>query len=122
MNPNMATGGSSFNGRLLRHFAVLAVGAFSDASLATVFKTYLDGHLKRFGPVVQALSPSLLNAATDLHAIVGRSFRRTPSCFHYGTSVRHLARVVQGVLAVQPAELTEPAQASGTLARAALSG
>ena len=98
------------NPRLQRHFTTLAVGFPGPTSLLTIYQTFLDGHLKRFSPEVQALSSNLINAALVLHAGCVKAFRKTAKNFHYEFNLRHLSNVFQGLLNGSPSRFDDPAK------------
>ena len=73
---NQSAGSFVVNPRLQRHFATFAVGFPGATSLLTIYQTFLDGHLARFRPEVQAISSTLINAALGLHTAVSKAFRK----------------------------------------------
>ena len=107
---NNTAGSFEINPRLQRHFTTLAVGFPGPTSLLTIYQTFLDGHLKRFSPEVQALSSNLINAALVLHAGCVKAFRKTAKNFHYEFNLRHLSNVFQGLLTASPSRFDDPAK------------
>jgi len=106
MNP---TAGSFFvNPRFQRHFWLLAVPFPEQASLITIYSTFMNGHFKKFKQGVQDLVPAVIKAALALHAGVVASFRKTAINFHYEFNIRHLSNMFQGLLVASPSHFQDP--------------
>jgi dynein heavy chain len=88
--------------RLLRHFNVLNIPMPSDASLARIFKSILDGFLKPFPTDVRTLSEAMVNSCIELYNRMCTELLPTPAKSHYTFNLRDLSKVVQGITQVKP--------------------
>lgn len=107
MNPT--AGSFLIDPRLQRHFVTFAIGFPGPTSLHTIYNTFLNGHLMKFKPDIQALAGGLVNAALGLHTSVTQTFRKSAVNFHYEFNIRHLSNVFQGLLVARPEQFDEPA-------------
>ena len=106
MNP---TAGSFYiNPRLQRWFTTFAIGLPGSTSLLTIYQTFLDGHLKKFGDNIKDLSNNLIKAALGLHSAVSNSFRKTAANFHNEFNIRHISNVFLGLLVSTPDQFVNP--------------
>nr|AML30858.1 axonemal inner arm dynein heavy chain 2 [Marsilea vestita] len=85
--------------RYLRHFHVLAVADFDDASLSTIFGTIMVWWARKIHlPTdVAPISSALVNATIDIYREIQRELLPTPSKSHYTYNLRDLSKVFQGV-------------------------
>eukprot|EP00804_Cyclotella_cryptica_P004521 CCRYP_006874-RA/>CCRYP_006874-RA protein AED:0.08 eAED:0.09 QI:0/0/0.5/1/0/0/2/139/4220 len=100
MNPT--AGCFNINPRLQRWFATFAMGLPTPTSLLTIYQTFLDGHLHNFTDEIRSHSTNLIKAALGLHSLVGCTFRKTATNFHYEFNIRHISNVFQGLLVSTP--------------------
>ncbi|XP_032809855.2 dynein axonemal heavy chain 3-like isoform X2 [Petromyzon marinus] len=88
--------------RLLRHFNVLAIDAFSEDTVKGIFQPIADWHFSRgFETSLKRFARVLVWATTEVYTAAVQSFLPTPSKSHYIFSLRDFARVVQGLMLVK---------------------
>ncbi|KAJ3227682.1 Dynein heavy chain 7, axonemal [Clydaea vesicula] len=86
--------------RLLRHFNILTITSFDDATLNRIFETVLEWHFttKNFSADIKAISSSIIAATRGIYRGAMANLLPTPRKSHYTFNLRDFARVVQGVL------------------------
>lgn len=91
--------------RLLRHFSLVCIDEFDDQTLTRIFSTIISHGLEKqeFSQEVQSSGGLVVEATLKTYREVMRELLPTPSKSHYTFNLRDFARVVQGVLMVQPA-------------------
>jgi len=95
--------------RLLRHFHALCFSEFDDGTLVRIFGTIVDHFLSVGGfsdPVKQA-SSSIVSATLQTYREAMKCLLPTPAKSHYVFNLRDFARVVQGVLMIEPAQAAD---------------
>lgn len=108
MSPPLG-GRNEISARFARHCNVLGVDTFDDATLTRIFSTVSDWHFGKRGfewDVVKPMSTKIVWATLALYKLALRRFLPTPSKSHYVFNLRDFARVMQGVMLIQPGELS----------------
>ncbi|KUF90356.1 Dynein heavy chain 7 [Phytophthora nicotianae] len=90
--------------RLLRHFNLLCISEFDDATLTRIFTTILDWYFgsNPFIPEVKRLSEAVVSATLELYQSAMMSLLPTPKKSHYTFNLRDFSRIVQGIMLVVP--------------------
>ncbi|KAL3693679.1 hypothetical protein R1sor_007330 [Riccia sorocarpa] len=85
--------------RYLRHFNVLVVTAFSDATMQRIFSTLVDFWMKRarYSPAIVKLRAPLVNATIEIYQVVQKELLPTPEKSHYTYNLRDLGKVFLGL-------------------------
>ncbi|EFJ27757.1 hypothetical protein SELMODRAFT_94851 [Selaginella moellendorffii] len=98
-------GRNAVTNRYLRHFNVICVTPFSDATLSRIFSSLVDFWMKRsrYPPQVVKLRPPMIAATIDIYQTVQRELLPTPEKSHYTYNLRDLSKVFLG-LQFAPAE------------------
>ncbi|KAJ3083598.1 Dynein heavy chain 6, axonemal, partial [Rhizoclosmatium hyalinum] len=91
--------------RLLRHFNMLNIPAPSEQSLATIFKSIVDGFLKPFSSEVKNCSEAIVLSAIEIYRCMCTELLPTPAKSHYTFNLRDLSKVVQGILQIRPVNI-----------------
>ncbi|KNE58518.1 hypothetical protein AMAG_04085 [Allomyces macrogynus ATCC 38327] len=99
-------GRNSITPRLIRHFNVLNIPMPSDASLARIFKSILDGFLKPFSSDVRSVSEAVVNSSIELYNRMCAELLPTPAKSHYTFNLRDLSKVIQGITQIRPVNIT----------------
>ncbi|KAL3685151.1 hypothetical protein R1sor_003173 [Riccia sorocarpa] len=88
--------------RYLRHYNVLYISDFDDASLTTVFETLIDWWVRKSRmPHEMSVNGKLLVAASiDIYRAIQRELLPTPAKSHYTYNMRDLSKVFQGLAQV----------------------
>ncbi|KAI9224248.1 dynein heavy chain and region D6 of dynein motor-domain-containing protein [Blastocladiella britannica] len=105
--------------RLIRHFNVLNVPMPSDASLARIFKSILDGFLKPFSSDVRSVSEAIVNSSIELYNRMCAELLPTPAKSHYTFNLRDLSKVIQGITQIKPVNITTRGHAVAVFAHEA---
>lgn len=85
--------------RFLRHFNLIGIESFDDATMARIFGTIIDWHFnKGFDGSVKRLSPMLVQATAEMYQQSVKQLLPTPAKSHYLFNLRDFSRVVQGLL------------------------
>ena len=95
--------------RLLRHFNLVSVCEFDDASLTRVYGAIVDwwGRRGNLPLEVVAKTPNLVKATLEIYNTIRKELLPTPSKSHYTYNMRDLSKVWQGVsmVATPPQDL-----------------
>ena len=84
--------------RYVRHYLMINLVPFDDASLSRVFNTIIDWHLaKGFAGKVKSLGSKLVDASISLYKAVSENMRPSPLKSHYTFNLRDLSKVFQGL-------------------------
>lgn len=100
------TGGKNLvTNRYLRHFNVICVTPFSDATLSRIFSNLVDFWMKRarYSQNIIKLRVPMVAATIDIYQTVQRELLPTPEKSHYTFNLRDLRKVFLG-LQFAPAE------------------
>ncbi|XP_038666815.1 dynein heavy chain 3, axonemal-like [Scyliorhinus canicula] len=85
--------------RCLRHFNIIAIDAFSEETMKTIFQPMVDWHFNRgFDNSLKRYSRILVWATTEVYVQALEHFLPTPSKSHYIFNLRDFSRVIQGLL------------------------
>ncbi|XP_078409866.1 dynein axonemal heavy chain 3-like [Cetorhinus maximus] len=85
--------------RCLRHFNIIAIDAFSEETMKTIFQPVVDWHFNRgFDISLKRYSRILVWATTEVYIQAVGNFLPTPSKSHYIFNLRDFSRVIQGLL------------------------
>ncbi|KAJ3021047.1 UNVERIFIED_CONTAM: Dynein heavy chain 6, axonemal [Siphonaria sp. JEL0065] len=91
--------------RLLRHFNMLNIPAPSEQSLATIFKSIVDGFSKPFSSEVKGCSEAIVLSSIEIYRSMCQELLPTPAKSHYTFNLRDLSKVVQGILQIRPVNI-----------------
>ena len=100
----MAAGGRPpITSRALRHFHLLGINEFSDATMTHIFSTILQKNMTKnnFSSEVSGLVDSLVKATLSIYRKASTSLLPTPQKSHYVFNLRDISRVIKGLLLVQ---------------------
>ena len=108
MNPYK--GSFVINPRFQRHFCIVNVPFPENESLFIFFSTFLNGHLKKFDPIIkeEISSSSLINASINLHVRLSEIFKKTAKNFHYEFNLRQISRIIEGILLSNSKDFPKP--------------
>ncbi|EGD83038.1 dynein heavy chain 2 [Salpingoeca rosetta] len=102
-------GRNTITPRFARHLDIMGIESFDDTTMTKIFSSIMDWHFsKGFDASYKRLGASLVMATADIYKHVAAELLPTPSKSHYTFNLRDFARVVQGVMMVPPASMTEP--------------
>ncbi|GMH47852.1 hypothetical protein TrLO_g3977 [Triparma laevis f. longispina] len=103
MNPT--AGSFLINPRLQRWFTAFGISAPNEASIMTIFTTFLMGHLEthNFEKAIMGITEDIIKGTLAVHNAVASTFRKTAANFHYVFNLRHIASVFAGLLMTTPA-------------------
>ncbi|KAL7754338.1 hypothetical protein RI367_000319 [Sorochytrium milnesiophthora] len=88
--------------RLLRHFNLLCIPMPSDASLARIFRSIVDGFIKPFSNEVRACAEAIVTSSIEMFNRMCTELLPTPAKSHYTFNLRDLSKVIQGMLQIRP--------------------
>ncbi|XP_022099330.1 dynein heavy chain 3, axonemal-like isoform X3 [Acanthaster planci] len=104
--------------RFLRHFNIITVDSFDEKTMNNIFSPIMDWHFDRgFETSLKRFSRIMVCATTDVYTQSISNFLPTPSKSHYVFNLRDFARVVQGILLIQPKSLSDSKEAGTKLIR-----
>jgi len=95
--------------RFLRHFHMLNVPDLSESSMRSIFGYIVAGFLSKMRPEMQQLGPHIVDASIAVYSRIVVELLPTPSHSHYTFNLRDLAKVIQGILMVEEADLPDAA-------------
>ncbi|XP_043194572.1 dynein axonemal heavy chain 12-like isoform X3 [Amphibalanus amphitrite] len=89
--------------RFVRHFNVVSINAFSDATMSKIFTTLLSVYMRNCGFSADMLSQAsaIVSATIEVYAAAMANLLPTPAKSHYTFNLRDLARVVLGCTLVR---------------------
>jgi dynein heavy chain len=95
--------------RLLRHFNLIGMTEFEEATMKGIFNTILNWHFtsRNFDAQVTSLQQNLIDATFDIYNTAIQNLLPTPAKSHYIFNLRDFSRVVQGLLLTRPEKFTE---------------
>jgi dynein heavy chain len=96
--------------RLLRYFNVLTLPALADDELRRIFLPMLQWHLGPAAASVRGMADAVVTAMLDVYARVSADLLPTPAKSHYLFNLRDLASVVQGLLQLDPAKISDASE------------
>ena len=94
--------------RYCRHYNMIALSNYSEASLTRVFSTIMSYFVKPFSRDVQNLAAGIVEGTIALYNEAGKVLLPTPKKSHYQFNLRDLSKVIAGVMQVKPAKVNEP--------------
>ena len=103
-------GRSEVTARLLRHFHLINVPDISNSTMKSIFLHILSGFLQIFPPEFAALAEPIIDGCIEVYASIQRALLPTPAKSHYTFNLRDLAKVVQGLLMVDPKNISDTLQ------------
>ena len=99
-------GGSNNNitPRMMRWFSVICIDEFQKPALTLIFSTILEWHMHKakMPNDVTRHTKGLVEACVNIYEFSCANLRPTPVKSHYMFNLRDLARITQGLLALQP--------------------
>ena len=100
-------GRNTITPRYMRHFNIIAYTPFDDASMQRIFQTIFDWWLAKegFDMGFMKLSAPIIAATMDIYKSSMLNLLPTPSKSHYTFNLRDFARVVQGMLLSNAADI-----------------
>ena len=95
--------------RFLRYFSFISFPELEAQSMTQIFDTILRTFVENYlGEQLVFLVPLMIEAELDLYSTLLKELLPTPAKSHYTFNLRDIASVVQGCLAANPKEVTEP--------------
>ncbi|GIX99968.1 dynein heavy chain 7, axonemal [Caerostris darwini] len=84
--------------RLLRHFGVIGVNAFSSPTMNSIFSSVMSIHFKNNHFPAEALltAEAVVSATAEIYTAVTAHLLPTPAKSHYSFNLRDFARVIHG--------------------------
>ena len=106
-------GRNSITSRLTRHFEVIGVSVMDTTCMERIFNTILEWHLDKagFDPEIVAMGKFVVRATAEVYTECSQQLLPTPSKSHYIFNLRDYARVMQGLMMVQAAQMNKPKDA-----------
>lgn len=97
-------GRNNVTARFLRHFNMLAINEFDDASMKTIFNKILNWHfmMRGFPDTLKSVASKVIDATLMIYKEAARNLLPTPTKSHYMFNLRDFARVVQGLTLSEP--------------------
>ncbi|GAB1598116.1 dynein heavy chain 3, axonemal-like [Argonauta hians] len=93
--------------RLLRHFNIINIEAFSENILKEIFSPVMEWHFRNFPVSLRQFSRIIIHATLDIYKKVITTFLPTPLKSHYVFNLRDLSRVIQGILLFSPQSVSD---------------
>ncbi|XP_072257291.1 dynein axonemal heavy chain 3-like [Pyxicephalus adspersus] len=113
-----AGGGNTVSPRLLHHFNVISLDAFSDGTMKSIFQPIVDWHFDcGFDTSLKRYSRIFVWATMDLYRQVIAAFLPMPSRSHYIFSLRDFSRVIQGIMLLKPTQIDQSSAGAEKLMR-----
>ena len=103
----MGLGRPNIPNRLNRHFTTVHLLEYDEETIKYVYKCIIDYTFAGMPEKVKQYSPKLSAMCMDLYRSVCKDFKPLPGKDHYLFNLRDLSKVVQGILSVSEAELTD---------------
>jgi dynein heavy chain len=103
----MGLGRPNIPNRLNRHFTTVQLFEYDEETIKYVFKTILDHGFATMPEKVKTFTGRIVNICVQTYKSVCKSFKPLPGKSHYLFNLRDLSKVIQGVLSVSEAELTD---------------
>ncbi|GFT27966.1 dynein heavy chain 7, axonemal, partial [Nephila pilipes] len=93
--------------RLLRHFGVIGVNAFSSPTMNTIFSSVMNIHFKNnhFPAEALIMAEAVVAATGAIYNAVTAHLLPTPAKSHYTFNLRDFARVIHGCCLIKPKSL-----------------
>eukprot|EP01062_Namystynia_karyoxenos_P078362 TRINITY_DN805_c0_g2_i2.p1 TRINITY_DN805_c0_g2~~TRINITY_DN805_c0_g2_i2.p1 ORF type:complete len:4436 (+),score=1940.78 TRINITY_DN805_c0_g2_i2:809-13309(+) len=103
-------GRSEVTPRLPRHFQVISLPPFDNASMKMIFGKLMDWMITRpgFSASLRGLTKSVVDATVDIFNTVSDKLLPTPEKSHYTFNLRDVWKVLQGVSIMRPLRLQDP--------------
>ena len=95
-------GRSVVTARLLRHFHLINIPDLHKDTMMKIFSSILEGFLQDFPQDFQALATPIVNGTLTVYQDIQKALLPTPSKSHYTFNLRDLAKVIQGIMMVEP--------------------
>jgi len=97
--PPPGGGRNSVTNRYLRHFSIVSVTEFNDATLTKIFLSLVDWWVVRYNydEKISKGRTALISATIDLYKTARRELLPTPAKSHYTFNLRDLSKVFQGL-------------------------
>ncbi|KAJ9459042.1 Dynein-1-beta heavy chain [Diplonema papillatum] len=105
-------GRSEVTPRLVRHFNVVSLPPFDDATMKKIFGTLADWIVTRpgFPALLASLVPQLVQASVDVYNTICEKLLPTPEKSHYTFNLRDISKVFQGICLATPKRLADGTQ------------
>ncbi|GBN08345.1 Dynein heavy chain 12, axonemal [Araneus ventricosus] len=93
--------------RLLRHFGVIGVNAFSSFTMNSIFSSVMSIHFKNnhFPPEALITAEAIVSATAAIYSEVIANLLPTPAKSHYTFNLRDFARVIHGCCLIRKESL-----------------
>ncbi|KAK9829119.1 hypothetical protein WJX72_004004 [[Myrmecia] bisecta] len=85
--------------RFLRHFHLIAISEFDDATYSRIYSSIIGWWHRRAGVPehVQSIGGAIVDATIDIYNAIRRELLPTPAKSHYTYNMRDLSKVFQGI-------------------------
>eukprot|EP00960_Hanusia_phi_P050219 760078-Hanusia_phi.AAC.2 len=100
-------GRSEVTPRLMRHFHLINLPDLSNDSMKSIFLSIMTGFLQDFPSEYAGIGEPVVEGTLDVYVEIQRALLPTPSKSHYTFNLRDLAKVIQGILMVDPANVVD---------------
>jgi dynein heavy chain len=101
-------GRNHITARFVRHFNVLSVVPFEQASLTLIFNKVIGWFLDGFDAKFKPMGAPIVAASIDVYKTVMAELLPTPTKSHYVFNLRDLVRIFQGLCRTAPDYVAEP--------------
>ncbi|GFS75046.1 dynein heavy chain 12, axonemal [Trichonephila clavipes] len=93
--------------RLMRHFGVIGVNAFTSSTMNAIFSSVMNIHFKNNHFPAEALitAEAIVSATAAIYNAVTAHLLPTPAKSHYTFNLRDFARVIHGCCLIKPKSL-----------------
>lgn len=92
--------------RFTRLFHLICIPAQDDDTMATIFRSIIDGFFKIFKPEIGSVGSNIVKGTIDIYNKSIETLLPTPAKSHYTFNLRDVSKVIQGILMADPRFIT----------------
>ena len=102
-------GRSDITPRLLRHYCVISLPPFDDATMKKIFATLVEWMVSRpgYNAVLIGMVPQTVQASIDVYNTICEKLLPTPEKSHYTFNLRDISKVFQGMSLAPASRVTD---------------